>query len=151
MTDQVDLARQAAGSLRLHDLVLHTSKFERPSDQPVETAVDALQQFKRQVDYALADKVEGDATTRVLIVFVRLGLRVVNQDELEGQIVYYVIEADYRVEFAVTADAANEALAAFAQVNAVHNVWPFWRHHVFDIVQRGKLPQLEVPLYSVKM
>ncbi len=151
MTDQVDLARQAAGSLRLLDLVLHTSKFERPFDQAVETAIDALQQFKRQVDYALADKVEGETTTRVLIVFVRLGLRVVNQDALEGQIIYYAIEADYRVEYALTSDAEGDALAAFAQINAVHNVWPFWRQHVFDIVQRGRLPQLEVPLYSVKV
>lgn len=151
MTDQVDLARQAAGSLRLLDLVLHTSKFERPFDQAVETAIDALQQFKRQVDYALADKVEGETTTRVLIVFVRLGLRVVNQDALEGQIIYYAIEADYRVEYALTSDAEGDALAAFAQINAVHNVWPFWRQHVFDIVQRGRLQQLEVPLYSVKV
>jgi hypothetical protein len=36
----------------------------------------------------------------------------------------------------------------FAELNSVHNVWPFWRQHVFDIVSRARLPHLNVPLFS---
>ncbi|MEO8460730.1 MAG: hypothetical protein ABI451_09395, partial [Dokdonella sp.] len=62
--------------------------------------------------------------------------------------IYFLIEAAFLVEYDVTGALEEDAIAAFANFNAVHNVWPFWRQHVFDIVQRARLPQLEIPLFS---
>jgi preprotein translocase subunit SecB len=62
--------------------------------------------------------------------------------------VYVQIEADFMVTYRLQAEIEDPALSAFSNFNAVHNVWPFWRQHVFDIVQRGELPNIEVPLFA---
>jgi hypothetical protein len=65
--------------------------------------------------------------------------------------VYFEIEADFLIEYDVRGEPSNEAIklfAEFADLNSVHNVWPFWRQHVFDIVSRARLPHLNVPLFS---
>jgi preprotein translocase subunit SecB len=48
----------------------------------------------------------------------------------------------------MTGELDEKALATFANLNGVHNVWPFWRQHVYDIVQRARLPQLDIPLFA---
>ena len=63
--------------------------------------------------------------------------------------IFLGIEAQHLVEYQITNPAVSEeALIAFAQFNAVHNVWPFWRQHIFDLRQRAGLPRIEVPLFS---
>ena len=57
--------------------------------------------------------------------------------------IFLEIEAQYLVGYQITNPAASEeALIAFAQFNAVHNVWPFWCQHIFDLRQRGGLPRI---------
>jgi preprotein translocase subunit SecB len=85
---------------------------------------------------------------RLLQVRVSLGTRVVQQVEEGEPRALFVIEADYLVEYEMTDDVPDDALKAFAEFNAIHNVWPFWRQHVFGVVDRGRLPRLEVPLFE---
>lgn len=83
---------------------------------------------------------------------VHLGTRLVATDDEEADSdapVYVEIQAEYRVTYEITVkDLGEDAMKAFAEFNVIHNVWPFWRQHVFDLVQRGGLPKLDVPLFA---
>ncbi|TAN04141.1 MAG: hypothetical protein EPN40_00265 [Rhodanobacteraceae bacterium] len=80
--------------------------------------------------------------------FVRLGTRVVKDVADENPPVYFVIEATFLVEYEMVAPLGEDALKTFADFNAIHNVWPFWRQHVYDVVQRARLPHVDVPLFA---
>lgn len=147
------LLNEAVAGLKLTDLVLLRSSFERPADTEgtesesrlgrEEVAVDGEQEFMCGVH--AQDGPDGK-TKQVLV---SLGIRLVIPKS-EPAIVLVVIEATFGVEYTLLAEVSDEAMRLFARRNAVHNVWPFWRQHVFDVVQRGHLPKLEVPLYSMK-
>jgi preprotein translocase subunit SecB len=140
---QKELIAQAAKALKIRGLFLYQSKFLRPTNPP-EDAAEVLRQDRRGVEWAVG---EGPDKSRQLEVKVSLGLRVMERDAPEAK-VYLVIEAEFAVVYSMEGDLRDEALNAFAEFNAVHNVWPFWRQHVFDIVKRGDLPDLIVPLFS---
>lgn len=62
--------------------------------------------------------------------------------------IYFGVEAEYMVIYELVADVSEEALHIFSNLNAVHNVWPFWRQHVFDLIGKARLPPLQIPLFS---
>jgi preprotein translocase subunit SecB len=147
--DHKELIGQAIGALKLRDIMLHESSFKRPAPPPATTNIEATQQAKRQVKFIVGSAPGNDDTpAKLLQVFVELGLRVTSMDETDPD-VYFEIEADFMVEYDIKCDVSQDAIKLFADLNSVHNVWPFWRQHVFDIVSRARLPQLEVPLFSV--
>ncbi|WP_204353715.1 protein-export chaperone SecB [Salinisphaera orenii] len=138
-----DQIQQAASGLRLRDIALYTARFDRTEwAAPVEQG---MQQHKRQVNHRLLRRDGADGQPDRLQVMVALGTRVVSGDEAEDTEIFK-IEADFLAEYDVSSCPSEEAAEAFAEYNAVHNVWPFWRQHVFDLVQRGRLPNLEIPL-----
>jgi hypothetical protein len=140
------LIAQAAANLSLENLVLHESRFSRPGDLP-DGGLGYGPQYKRVIGY----NVQGEGDDRRLVVKVDLGVRlakfpVEEADKESEPHVAVVIEADFLVIFRMKSDINTDCIEAFSDFNAVHNAWPFWRHHVFDIVQRGHLPQIEIPL-----
>lgn len=143
------LVSRAAESLKLRDIALFSSRFERPVEN-IPPMLAADQQAMRQVTVAKGDIELEPETKKVVQIRVTLGARLAasKEDSDSESEVYYLIEATFLVEYEQISDVSDEALAAFANFNAVHNVWPFWRQHVFDIVSRGRLPQLEVPLFA---
>ena len=64
--------------------------------------------------------------------------------------VYTQIEADFIAFYLVESTLTDAHFQAFSEFNSLHNVWPFWRQHVFDIVQRGRLPTIDIPLMAGK-
>ncbi|HET7370997.1 MAG TPA: hypothetical protein VFK45_09180 [Gammaproteobacteria bacterium] len=144
---EAKLIGQATQNLQLRDIVLFRSRFDRP--QLPEPGVDGSQQHKRGTHYVIGE-IEGDEDKkiRVLQILVSLGTRVVNVAEAKEPAVFFEIEADFLVQYEMFQDVEEEGLEAFANFNAIHNVWPFWRQHVFDVVQRGKLPKLDIPLFA---
>ena len=138
----------AIPSLKILDVILMQAHFTRPSEEWIgEGAATPWQQHKRGVRYS----VEVINDHRELQVLVQLGTRLLmgsDEPDEEPVAVQFEVEADYLVRYSVSEDLDDASLDAFATFNAVHNVWPFWRQHVFDIVQRAKLPPLEVPLFS---
>jgi len=62
--------------------------------------------------------------------------------------VYFGVEATYLVIYELVSPLSEEALKAFADFNVVHNVWPFWRQHVFDLIGQARLPELQIPLFA---
>lgn len=142
--DQNRLIEEATGSLKLVDIALVGSHFSRPEDFP-ESADNRFSQLEKRIIEYLAEE-RGEQT--ILMVKVALGLRLVDQNDEER--VYTQIEADYLAVYFVEAPLTDAHFQAFSDFNSLHNIWPFWRQHVFDIVQRGRLPTMEVPLMAGK-
>ncbi len=146
---QRTLIVRATKALKLRDIALYQARFERPIKDVGGEELEALQQHKRGVTYAVGSTgVDDNPEQRLLQVRVSLGTRVVPKTTEGEPVPLFVIEADYLVEYELNEDLPEEAIRAFAEFNVIHNVWPFWREHVFNIVGRGRLPRLEVPLYE---
>ncbi|MBX3691718.1 hypothetical protein [Dokdonella sp.] len=151
MTPEIkDQIRQASENLKIQDIVLFECRLERPERDPAKLAATVTQEHKRQVRYFSGRPESGGEEAAILQVLVSLGTRLVppsseGEEETEP---FFLIEADFLVVYEMKADIDQECIKAFADNNAVHNVWPFWRQHVFDMVSRARLPHLEIPLYS---
>lgn len=144
--EEKESLKAAAPKLKILDVILVRSQFTTPTETAPESA-QAWQQHKRGVQYVIADAEDGE---QELQVRVQLGTRVLMSEDAEGQdgAVQFEIEADFVVRYQMSGPLEESALDVFSNFNSVHNVWPFWRQHVFDIVQRGRLPHLEVPLFA---
>ena len=142
------LIREATSSLRLRDIVLFRSHLFRLAAPPDVDDLIALQQHKRGVQLVTDEDRVNEIAARQLHVIVSLGERVVDSAESEEPKIYFGIEADYLVIYDLVTEVSEEALKAFADFNSVHNVWPFWRQHVFELVAQARLPQLQIPLFS---
>jgi|SRR5580658_534774 hypothetical protein len=133
----------AVGALKLKDIVLHAARFSRPTE--LDQEVSAHESVKRAVAF---NRVPGSAgVPESLRIFVGLGVRIVGTSGRPPP-VYLEIEADFVADYEIKTAITEDAIRAFASFNAVHNVWPFWRQHVFDVVNRGRLQHIDVPLYS---
>jgi len=147
--DTQELIGQAAKGLKLRDIMLYQASFGRPKPDFGDGPGEGFQQGKRAVSFTEGEAAGGEgAAKRLLQIRVELGTRVVSDPTGPEPEVLFFIEAEYIVEYELIDHLPEEAIKAFAEFNAIHNVWPFWRQHVFDIVQRAKLPHLDVPLFS---
>lgn len=144
-----DLLGQAVAALRLRDIVLHAARFSRPNLLPA-PVVEGTEQTKRQVQFARGTIEENGEVKELLQVLVELGVRIVasNESAEPEPTVLLEVEADFIAEYQLLGQVSEEAIRLFADFNSVHNVWPFWRQHVFDIVQRARLPAIEIPLFA---
>lgn len=148
-----ELIKQATEALRLQDILLHQSSLARPSPFPDQSEASAEQQSRVSVRLERLDPDSaGSEAPSLMQCSVHLGTRLVATDDEKTEVdapVYVEIQAEYRLTYEITVeDLGEEAMTAFAEFNIIHNVWPFWRQHVFDLVQRGGLPKLEVPLFA---
>ncbi len=143
---QKALIAKAIPNLALENIVLHESRLERPGSLPADGESKVGTQYRRGVGF----NIEKSSDPALLFVKVDLGVRLVDASDLNDSdpIVYVVIEADYVLIYRMLGELDDESITEFAEANSVHNAWPFWRHHVFDIVQRGNLPKIDIPLYQ---
>ncbi len=148
MSNESDqLIAHATKNLKLRDIVLENCKFEKPSAMPENQAgLNIVQQDMRGGEFLVGEAYDEKGSPKTLRVKVTLGVRVATEEE--NPKVFVVIEASYVVVYDITGDLDGEHLKAFAEYNVFHNVWPFWRQHVFDVAQRGKLPPIEIPLFA---
>jgi hypothetical protein len=148
-TSPEELIVGATQRLKLRDIALHEARFLRPTADVGDEPIEAQQENKRVVKFSKGSGTTSEGKEVALLqIIVELGTRVVVLHKDSENVPLIVIEADYIVEYEMLDDLPDEAVKAFAEFNAVHNVWPFWRQHVFDIVQRGRLPPLEIPLFA---
>lgn len=142
---------RAANQLQIEDVVLHRSRFDRNGESKSAFAGNARVQHKTGVGFATVPPTEAGGADK-LHVLVAFGVRLVPEsaegdadDALES--VLCLIEADFLVIFRLTGEVDEPCLKAFSDHNAVHNAWPFWRQHVFDVTSRARLPTIPIPLY----
>jgi preprotein translocase subunit SecB len=142
------LLQQAISSLSILDVRLHGARFRQPvSMDTLESPADLQPQSKASILATNLDLDENGSKHRAMQVIIGLGVRVVNSKK--PTTIYFEIEADFIVLYHIKGEVTEAALKAFAETNSTHNVWPFWRQHVYDTLQRARLPQVEVPLYSI--
>jgi preprotein translocase subunit SecB len=147
-TGQRELLQQAISALQLRDVMLNECSFKRPSPPPpASDSIKARQLTKQSVTFVVGEVEQDERRIKLLQVIVALGIRIAGL-QAKNRPIYFEIEADFLVEYEVKAKLSEAAIKAFADANSVHNVWPFWRQHVFDIVSRARLPHLQVPLFS---
>lgn len=140
--DDKKLIEEAATNLKLLDIALVGCQFSRPEDFP-ESGDTHFSQLEKRVIGFLAEE-----RNQQIVLLVKLGLGVRLVDQNENERVYTQIEADFLAIYLVEATLSDAHFQAFSEFNSLHNVWPFWRQHVFDIVQRGRLPTIDIPLMA---
>lgn len=139
------LIAQAAEALRLRAIVVYESSLKRFGEIPEQPELGILN--KLAVRGEKATGIEAGRELTILRVHVDLGVRVVTPVQPGGeQTPLFQIEADFLVDYELTAEVADEALQEFARYNAVHNAWPFWRQFVFSTANQAGLPCPEIPL-----
>lgn len=137
----------ALGHFRLRNIWLRSAHFTRPNDLPSEPETEFVRQSRRSVSVARQPVSGVDNARELLFVIVELGTRVKARADSDPR-VCFEIEADFVAQYELAERVADERIQQFAELDAVSDVWPFWRQHVFDIVQRGGLPPVEIPLSS---
>ena len=142
--------RQAQNKLELRDIVLHTSSLERDdSIDPLLYPTRARQESEVKVS---VDKVsfvdDEDGHIRILRAYVQLVVFGFNEDEKGADTqALFSIRGVYRVDYLETKELTERELDAFTQYNSVHNVWPFWRQHVYETVSKARLSPITVPFF----
>jgi len=147
-TNKTELIQKAISCLKLQDILLYESTFKRPDAVAASKHQEGLIQHKRGVQYTIG-KFENDGEQKDLLeILVSLGTRVVQDISEESPPVLFFIEAEFLVQYEIIKHLEGDACKAFAENNAIHNVWPFWRQHVYDVVERARLPHIDIPLFS---
>lgn len=143
-----ELIDKACRQIQIRDVVLYGSSFEQqeplPRDQQVDVVLQAREGWNHQISRT------GDRTDWVHVHYL-FGVRLLksdSEDDEEPSTVYYTIEAEFVASYRVKSEELDEdAVAAFAEHNSKHNIWPFWRQHVFDVCQRARVSPPEIGLY----
>lgn len=144
-----ELILEVTKNLNLRDIWLYSSHFDRPGEGSNESYSEVLQEHKRFVQYTDYEIDEQGQMARLLDISVGLGVRArAASRDSDEPLVLHVIEANYVVRYQVIGDVTDDGIKAFAEFNAIHNVWPFWRHHVFETLEKARLPHLDIPLFA---
>lgn len=151
-------------SLSLQDIALWDSTFKRVVEYQDGLHSKLLTaQSKRGVTVEMLDVEDASGRkSEVLRVLVHLGVRATFSDsakhpeaqagtdedsEASFSILHYV-EATFSASYLVKQELTQRQISEFATFNAVHNVWPFWREHVYSTLKNASLPLIEVPFFA---
>ena len=134
--------------LKIEEIYLWDSKFERHADyQPAVHDGKVHVQSKRgfEAEVLKAEAADGE-TDELFRVKVSLGIRAVTSGDEEEPL--HSVEATFAVEYRITAPLPDAEMPDFIMFNSAHNVWPFWREHVYTTLQSASLPVLHIPFFS---
>ena len=136
--------------LQLENIYLWDSKLERHMEyQPGLHNGHITVQSRRGFDAEILDAEAADGEKADLFrVKVELGLRAILV--MEGEEPLHTIEATFAVEYRITNPLQHDKMPEFIEFNCAHNVWPFWREHVFSTLRSASLPRLNVPFFPGK-
>ena len=146
-----------ADCLQLQDIALWESSFKREKEYQPGLHQGRLASHSRRAARAEILDVEDaqGAHHSVLRAIISLGMRGVLLDSSaepgasknEPEVLFQV-EADFAVTYEILKTPTDDELHDFVLFNCTHNVWPFWRQHVFQTLKEASLPILPVPLFS---
>lgn len=144
--------QRAQRKLELRDIVLHTSSLKRERDDEVDPLLYPISVAQESEVLVTVDRVsfqdEDGIEVNILRAFVQLTVVGVPWNEADaGAAPLFSIHGVYRVDYGERERLSRDELATFSQYNSVHNVWPFWRQHVFDMVSRASLPRITIPFF----
>lgn len=142
--------RRAQTKLQLRDIVLHASSLERDdSVDPLLYPTHIRQESNVKVSIDRISFVDNkDGTICILRANVKLVVRGFDEDENDAKTqALFTIRGIYRVDYLEEKKLTEKELDAFTQFNSVHNVWPFWRQHVYETVSKASLPRITIPFF----
>jgi hypothetical protein len=142
------LIAQAAQHLKLKNITLfecNLKRFQELSEQK-----ELGQQTKKGVRGTIGEVTDGNRHFQLFRVLIELGVRFTELPAQDDQPVnpLFQIEAVFQVDYELTHEVETAALHEFANYNAVHNAWPFWRQFVFSTAHQAGLPCPEIPLLT---
>jgi hypothetical protein len=137
--------------LSIHDICLWESSLSRQEEFQASTHLGRCvpQSFHTSEPSLYRANFGDDEEELVLRVLVELGVRTVYKgtEEVPEDKTLYTLEATYCAEYVVHQVPSKEELSSFIEFNCIHNVWPFWRQHVLDILRQANLPTPMVPFF----
>lgn len=143
----------ATEHLELLDVYLWENSFKRFLDyQPGlhENHIVVLTRQGIKAEILEAESKQGQKSD-CLRALISLGTRGVfapdDSPRTDEESVLFEIEATFAAIYIIVKQPADDDIQDFVKFNCVHNVWPFWRQHVFDTLKRASLPQIVVPLF----
>jgi len=147
------LTRSATNKLELRDIVLDTSSLVRNQDiDPLLYPFKIEKESSLHVDAEelgfIDEKNEEIKVLRIYINFGLNGFKREKQEESEDIVTnLFTINAVFRVDYNITKDLSDDEIKEFSGFNAVHNAWPFWRQHVYYLMNNAKLPNVVIPFF----
>lgn len=125
------IAAEVRNQLELQDIILLDAK----SQQSFEAKGEVVQQSRHSANSTCS----GDQVQAL----VDIGVRLIDAKEQ----IRCEISARFLLVYQCKQPLNTAQLDALTD-NFVHNAWPFWRQHVYDLVQRGRMPRIDVPLFG---
>jgi hypothetical protein len=139
-----------AARLKIMDVVLWETHLARQVEYPrVEDNVELEYQTMREIKADSVGALAQDGNELdILKVFVSLGVRCLMpaREDKEAEVLH-TLESVFAVDYLCVEPVSDEDVQEFASFNSVHNVWPFWRQHVYDTMKKASLPVPAVPFF----
>lgn len=108
------------------------------------TGVDGNRQY-----YADAELLEDEENNLLFFVLYHLGIRETEPTADDNPPdVLLLVEATFTLSYQLKSrdDILTDDLSVFAKINALHNVWPYWREFVQNITMRMGIPPVTLKL-----
>lgn len=146
--------------LQLHDIALWESSLKRMTEYEEGRHKDRMRvQTRRHRTAQVLEVLDSEENKAVyfrgIITFAARAVLVATTDpnvtidpDISAEDVLFEIDASFSALYKVLQPIADEDLDSFLDFNCVHNVWPFWRQHVYDTLKRASLPVIEVPFFA---
>lgn len=133
--------------LKIQDIYLWDSKLERHLEYQPGVHGDKMHvQTRRAFKPELIDATAQDGQKAELFrVKVTLGIRAIYAGKDDDPL--HSLEATFAVEYQILNTLPDDKMSEFIEFNSAHNVWPFWREHVFSTLRSASLPVLNVPFF----
>jgi hypothetical protein len=130
----------------LEDLRLATCRC-RFAPQPSPPPTDLAQKINVQTALVENNGAHLVCLITLTIADVPAGLDPKNDSPPEGGTIL-MIDAGFQITYGLKSaeGVTHEQMQDFGQINALHNVWPYWREFVQTMTGRMGLPALKIPL-----
>lgn len=110
------------------------------------------QTFKSVVPEIVEAEVKDDDEKKLMLrALVKLGVRMVHKTDAESEEEaksIYTLETTFLADYFILDTPSEKIFQHFVDFNCIHNVWPFWRQHVFETLKSASLPVPSVPLFA---
>jgi len=143
------LIKKATEKLELLNILVDDLKFFRNKNIEIfEYPSTIQQQSLLSINSEVIDFKAESGDFSILRVYVTAGVRAIDASEKaeDEEKVLFTIEATHSVDYSLASKLTDEEISEFSNFNSVHNVWPFWRQHVFQVVNSAGLPKINIPL-----
>ncbi len=147
------LILSASDKLELLDITLHDCNLTRGADiDPLNVPIEFLQQSHQSFMVEEVEYRGKEGDFQILRAYISLGVRTtsINEENEGDKEIYFTIEGTFRADYLMNGSLNEKEIQEFCKHNVVHNVWPFWRSHVFQLTRLSALPQLSIPLLKPK-